>query len=256
MTACSSSGRPPRRSAATSWRSTSSSAPGARLSLGSVAATMAWPSPRGDASSQRVRATVGARRAAAVGARAARARGRLPAPHDDVGDAGRRRRGLDRRGGRARPPRRAVRRPDDVVARGARRAAGRPPRRAPRSRCAGVGERGGDGRAPPPAGRGRGRRAGARRGADRDARRGGRRAAGGAGRVGRPGDGDRPRRAARPAVRLEGTSCWRVHRRAVDAGERRHPSAVDVELPVAARRTDELARAAPRPTPRSGRLHR
>jgi len=33
---------------------------GARLSLGTVAATMAWPSPRGDASSQRVEATVGA----------------------------------------------------------------------------------------------------------------------------------------------------------------------------------------------------
>jgi urease accessory protein len=34
--------------------------PGARLALGSVAATMAWPSPRGDASSQWVRASVGA----------------------------------------------------------------------------------------------------------------------------------------------------------------------------------------------------
>lgn len=34
--------------------------PGAHLALGSVAATMAWPGPRGDDSSQRVRATVGA----------------------------------------------------------------------------------------------------------------------------------------------------------------------------------------------------
>lgn len=33
--------------------------PGACMSLGTVAATMAWPSPRGDASSQRVHATVG-----------------------------------------------------------------------------------------------------------------------------------------------------------------------------------------------------
>ena len=134
---------------------------GARLSLGTVAATMAWPSPRGDAVvADGAAPTVGARRPPALGARAARARRRLPAPLDDD-------RSTLAAGATAwiveevvaRSHRRAVGVADDVVARRARRSPARAPRRAPRPGRARVGERGDDRPAPPPAGGGRRRRA-------------------------------------------------------------------------------------------------